>query len=95
LPTVSGSTLKRTRTVEAEYPASAQSRKISGWVEVVFTVNEKGRVEDAEVRSSSPEEIFDEAAVRALRQWRYEPPLKDGQPTAVRTMVRLKFEPPK
>ena len=50
-----------------------------------------GNVEDAQVRASSPEEVFDDAALRAVRQWRYEPPMVNGQPAAQRSAVRLKF----
>lgn len=90
---VAATTLKRTRTVAPDYPEAARRRNISGWVEVVFTVTPKGTVADAEVRSSSPEEVFDDAALRAVRQWRFEPATKDGQPVATRTMIRLKFDP--
>ena len=85
--------LKRTRTVAPDYPESARRRNVSGWVEVVFTVTPRGTVDDAEVRSSSPEEVFDDAALRAVRQWRFEPATKDGEAVATRTMVRLKFDP--
>jgi protein TonB len=45
------------------------------------------------VRSSSPEEVFDDAAVKAVKQWRFEPATKDGQAVPTRTMIRLKFDP--
>ncbi len=84
--------LKRTRYVEPQFPDAARRKGLTGWVEVAFTVSPKGVVEDAEVRASSPEEVFDEAALRAVRQWRYEPPMTaNGQPTAQRSAVRLKF----
>jgi len=90
---VAATALKRTRTINPEYPESARRRNVSGWVEVVFTVTPRGTVADAEVRSSSPEEVFDDAALRAVRQWRFEPATKDGEPVSTRTMVRLKFDP--
>jgi TonB family protein len=90
---VAATSLKRTKTVGPEFPESARRKGITGWVEVVFTVTAKGTVADAEVRSSSPEEVFDDAAVKAVKQWRFEPATKDGQPVATRTMVRLKFDP--
>jgi len=83
--------LKRTRYVEPQFPDTARRKGQTGWVEVAFTVSAKGAVEDAQVRASSPEDVFDDAALRAVRQWRYEPPMKDGQPTAQRSAVRLKF----
>jgi TonB family protein len=85
--------LKRTKTVLPQMPESARRKGITGWVEVVFTVNEKGNVDDAEVRNSSPEEVFDDAALKAVRAWRFEPATKDGKPVSTRTMIRLKFDP--
>jgi protein TonB len=90
---VAATTLKRTKTVGPEFPESARRKGITGWVEVVFTVTPKGTVADAEVRSSSPEEVFDDAALKAVKQWRFEPATKDGQAVATRTMIRLKFDP--
>jgi TonB family protein len=83
--------LKRIKTVMPEMPEAARRKKLEGWVEVVFTVNEKGLVSEAQVRSSSPEEVFDDAAVKAVKQWRFEPATKDGKPIATRSMIRLKF----
>jgi TonB family protein len=85
--------LKRTRTVMPQMPDSARRKGITGWVEVVFTVTEKGDVADAEIRNSSPEEVFDDAALKAVRAWRFEPATKDGTPISTRTMIRLKFDP--
>jgi protein TonB len=90
---VAATSLKRTKTVAPDFPESARRKGLTGWVEVVFTVTPKGTVADAEVRSSSPEEVFDDAAVKAVKQWRFEPATKDGQPVATRTMIRLKFDP--
>lgn len=90
---VAATSLKRTKTVPPEFPEAARRKGTNGWVEVVFTVTPKGTVADAEVRSSSPEEVFDDAALKAVKQWRFEPATKDGQPVSTRTMIRLKFDP--
>ena len=90
---MAATTLKRTKFVQAEFPESARRKGLSGWVEVAFTVNAKGQVEDAQIRASSPEDVFDEAALRAVRQWRYDPPIIDGKATAQRSAARLKFDP--
>ena len=88
---VSAATLKRTRTVAATYPEAARKRGVEGWVELVFTVTPKGTVEDVEVRNSSPAEVFDDAALRAIRQWRFEPVTRNGEAVTQRAMVRLRF----
>ena len=86
--------LKRTKTVAPSFPESARKAGLSGWVEVTFTVTEKGEVTDVNVRNSSPENVFDDSAMKAVKQWRFEPPLRDGQPTRQRSMARLKFDNP-
>ena len=89
---VSAASLKRTRTVNPVYPESARKRGVEGWVEMAFTVTPEGRVEDVEVRNASPAEVFDDAATRAIRQWRFEPVERNGEKVAQRAMVRLRFE---
>jgi TonB family protein len=50
-----------------------------------------GTVDDVEVRNASPANVFDDAAVRAVRQWRFEPVMRDGKAVPQRAMVRLRF----
>ena len=88
---VSAASLKRTRTVNPQYPEAARKKGVEGWVELAFTVTLNGSVEDVEVRNSSPAEVFDDAAKRAVRQWRFEPVVRNGQIVQQRAMVRLRF----
>lgn len=88
---VSAGTLKRTRTVPPEYPDSARKKKIEGWVEVAFTVTPNGTVEDVQIRNASPADVFEEAAVRAIKQWRFEPVVRNGEKVSQRAMTRLRF----
>lgn len=88
---VSAAALKRLRMVNPVYPESARKRGVEGWVELAFTVTPNGTVEDVEVRNASPAEIFDDAATRAIRQWRFEPVERNGEKVAQRAMVRLRF----
>lgn len=88
---VSAANLNRTKTVQPVYPESARKRGIEGWVELAFTVQPNGSVDEVEVRNASPADVFDEAAVRAIRQWRFEPVVRNGEKVPQRAMVRLKF----
>lgn len=88
---VSANSLKRTRTVQPVYPESARKRGVEGWVELAFTVMPNGTVEDVEVRNASPANVFDDAALRAIRGWRFEPVERNGERVAQRAMVRLRF----
>ncbi len=74
------------------YPLSARAKGIEGKVELVFVVQADGSVSDIEVKESFPGTIFVDAALRAVRQWRFKPGTKDGQPVATRVRLPLRFQ---
>lgn len=77
--------------VPAEYPMSALSRGIEGFVLLRFTVTESGSVEDPEVLRAEPPGLFDRAAIRAVSRFKYQPQFVDGKPTRVKTYTKLTF----
>jgi len=68
------------RRVEPFYPDEAMRSGFEGVVTVEFTVDETGRVVDPEIRASIPGGVFDNAVLRAVGRWRYEPATIDGVP---------------
>jgi TonB family protein len=88
---VSALTLKALRRADPEYPAQALEKLISGWVELEFTVAKDGTVQDVVVAQSEPRRIFDNAAVTAMKRYRYAPVLRDGQPVEQRARLRMRF----
>jgi TonB family protein len=82
------------RSVQPTYPMRAVNGKIEGWVDVEFTVAETGKVKDVSVRAASTPGVFDDAAVRAVSQWRYKPVLRDAKPVPVRSEIRVRFSLP-
>lgn len=82
------------RSVQPTYPMRAVNGKIEGWVDVEFTVAETGKVKDVSVRAASTPGVFDDAAVRAVSQWRYKPVLRDAKPVPVRSEIRVRFALP-
>jgi TonB family protein len=88
---VSAASLKRLKMTAPQYPEAARKRGLEGWVELAFTVMPNGTVDDVEVRNASPADVFDEAAIRAVRQWRFEPVVRNGEKIQQRAMIRLKF----
>ena len=54
------------------YPLTALNRKIEGNVRVSFTIQADGRVAGATVVSATPADIFDAAALAAVKRWRFE-----------------------
>ena len=59
--------------INPDYPPRAQSRGVQGWVLVQFTITPAGTVADAKVIDASPKGVFDEAAVKAVSRWKYNP----------------------
>jgi protein TonB len=79
--------------VNPQYPLRASERGIEGWVEVEFTISKLGTVKDPRVFNSHPSSIFDRAALKAIRKWKYNPKIEDGEPVERPGIkVRLKFE---
>ena len=85
------STLTRTKYSAPKYPRVAQRRNLSGWVSIEFTVALDGSVRDVEVRDAEPAEIFDNAAIRAVQKWEFEPVLENGVAVEKRAGVRMMF----
>jgi TonB family protein len=71
------------------YPAEARTARVQGVVILEATVSSTGEVTDVEVLRSVP--LLDEAAVAAVRQWRYEPTLVDGVAVPVLMTVTVNF----
>ncbi len=79
--------------VNPQYPIRAADREIEGWVEVEFTISAAGTVKDPVVVAADPGSIFNRAALRAIRKWKYSPKIEDG--VAVerpRVRVRINFD---
>ena len=70
-PFISVMGLTPKRSVFPIYPERALRRGIEGYVVVEFTIDERGRVVEPQVRESSPKHMFDKATLRALKQYQY------------------------
>jgi TonB family protein len=88
--------IKRLRSPPPEYPQGALAQHISGSVTLEYSVDTHGEPRDIHVVEATPPGVFDQAAVTAVKHWRYAPVVVDGtavEVPAVRTRVR--FELPK
>jgi TonB family protein len=88
---VAAGDLTLVKSVKPVYPKKANLSKIQGWVELDFTVTESGEVRDIAVHAASAPGVFEEAAISALSQWRYQPILRDAEPKAQRARIRIRF----
>ena len=90
-----GNKLKRLRYAPPEYPSKAFQQKLTGSVTVEFVVDVNGEPRDARVVDADPPEVFDKAALTAVKRWRYEPVVVNNVPTEVPTRMVIRFELPK
>lgn len=58
---------------------TASSTATAGHVIVVFGLDRYGRTTDVRVLQSEPPGFKDDAVVRAVRRWRYRPPMENGE----------------
>ncbi|HEY4446430.1 MAG TPA: TonB family protein [Steroidobacteraceae bacterium] len=79
------------KSVRPIYPIRANWNKIQGWVELDFTVAESGAVKDIAVHAASAPGVFEDAAISALSQWRYQPMQRDAKSVAQRARIRIRF----
>jgi len=81
----------RVESAPARYPGRAEERGITGWVEVIFTVNPTGQTTDIEVVAAEPETIFDASAVAAVSRWTFQPLQFRGRVINQRAVARLVY----
>jgi protein TonB len=59
---------------------------------VRYVIGTNGRVTDVEIISHAREPMFDQAAVEAIRRWRFRPMIKDGKKVEVMHELAVNFE---
>ena len=80
---------QRVHDVHPVYPPIAQSARIQGIVIIEATIGEDGQVINARVLRSVP--LLDQAALDAVRQWKYMPTLLNGLSVPVIMTVTVTF----
>jgi protein TonB len=71
------------------YPPLARQTRISGTVRLHAIIGKDGTVQQLEVLSGHP--LLQQAAMDAVRQWRYQPTLLNGEPVDVDTTIDVIF----
>jgi TonB family protein len=74
---------------DPEYPAYAKDNRIQGRVIIAITITKDGQPTDLQV-IGGPKEL-QQAALNAVKTWRYKPYLLNGEPVEVKTQVNLDF----
>jgi protein TonB len=79
------------RNAPPDYPAESRRRGEEGVVRLALRVGIDGRVEDAQVATSSGFPRLDQAAVEAARRWRFRPATQGGLPVAATLPTAVHF----
>ncbi|MGB7462927.1 MAG: TonB family protein [Candidatus Acidiferrum sp.] len=75
--------------VQPVYPPLARQTRISGTVKLHAIIGKNGAVEQLQVVSGHP--LLVQSALDAVRQWRYQPTLLNGEPVEVDTEIDVIF----
>jgi TonB family protein len=87
---VTGGTLLRR--VQPVYPPEARRLRLQGSVILEANIAEDGQIQDLKLVSGHP--VLAQAAMDAVRQWRYSPYLLNGQPIRKQTRININFMAP-
>lgn len=80
---------RKLRDVPPVYPPDALAARITGAIVIEAVIDTTGAVQDARVVSGKP--LLDDAALDAVRRWRYTPTLLNGEPVPVIMTVTVTF----
>jgi periplasmic protein TonB len=83
----------RFRNRPPEYPIVVQRRGEHGSVTVMIHVAENGTASSVDILESSGVDLLDQAAVAAVRKWRFHPAMKEGQAVPFNYPFEFIFEP--
>ena len=75
--------------VEPVYPAIAKTARVSGTVILQAVIGKDGTIQNLHVVSGHP--LLTQAALDAVKQWRYRPYILNGDPVEVDTQVEVHF----
>jgi protein TonB len=75
--------------VMPEYPKIAKIARVQGTVQLDAWIAKDGSIERLRVISGNP--MLIDAAIQAVKQWRYKPYLLSGEPFEVETTVEVNF----
>jgi protein TonB len=71
------------------YPAMARAIHVAGTVHLQASISRDGAIENLHVLDGPP--LLQQAAIDAVKQWRYRPYLLNGEPVEVETTINVEF----
>ena len=78
------------RRIEPQYPQMAKIARVQGAVVLAAVIGKDGAIENLHVVSTASP-LLNQAALDAVRQWKYRPYILNGEPVEVDTTVTVNF----
>jgi protein TonB len=91
-PVAVGGDVKQAKLISSvppEYPALAKAQHVSGGVTIDALIDATGHVTKMKVISGPT--LLHQAAMDALKQWKYQPAMLDGKPVPMHLSVTIQF----
>jgi protein TonB len=73
------------------YPELARRRGQEGLVQLLAHVDDRGTLTELAVKKSSGYSLLDEAAMKAVRKWRFRPGISNGRPVRGILLIPVEF----
>jgi periplasmic protein TonB len=77
--------------VQPVYPPLAQKTRTEGVVLLEAVITREGTIDPSRIRVISGAVLLNEAAIEAVKQWRYRPTLLNKEPVEILTTITLRF----
>jgi protein TonB len=78
------------KSVAPQYPSLAKQAHTQGDVTVQIVIDRAGNVTEGKAISGPP--VLRQAAIDAVRNWKFQPSVLDGQAISVQTLVTVRFQ---
>jgi len=79
----------------AKYPSWQAAKRQDGWVLLEYTILSNGHTDNIHILDSSPKDIFDQSAIDAIKQYRYQPIMQYGRAITVdQVRSKITFDAP-
>ncbi len=74
------------------YPAQAMAKNITGKVTFKLLVDKDGTVKEVKIIEANPPGVFEEATVKSVHQWRFQPAKVKGEPVSAWCQSAISYE---
>lgn len=74
-----------------QYPSSARSSGVSGFVNLSLLVSKEGKVAQVKVLDSEPAGTFEAAAIAAVKTWKFNPAVYKGESVSIWVKQKISF----